>query len=69
MQFLAPVEVGTSVELEAYVGYVTDRYLHVIVTCFNSELSGKRVQTNLLHITFEHSEGNNVNKVYPESLS
>ena len=54
VQFLAPVEIGSYIELDATIGYINERFVHVLVTCFNSQLSGKRTQTNLLHITFEH---------------
>ena len=36
VQFFAPVEIGTYVLLEAKVGYVTERYIHIIISCNNS---------------------------------
>ena len=69
VQFLAPVEIGSYIELTANVCYVNDNYLHVIVKCNNSSLSGKRVLTNILHITFQHSEPDIISKVYPQSLN
>jgi acyl-coenzyme A thioesterase 9 len=66
VQFLAPVELGTYVELEAKVGYVTDRYIHVIISCTNSEIKGKSVLTNVLRVTFEHGvDASEIPKVFP----
>lgn len=36
VQFLAPVEIGSYIELSATIGYVDDKYMHVIVKCENS---------------------------------
>jgi hypothetical protein len=47
---------------------VNNEFLHVIVTCHNASLTGKKVKTNLLHITFHHSEGSNIKRVFPQSL-
>jgi acyl-coenzyme A thioesterase 9 len=52
VQFLAPVEIGTYLELEAKIGYVTDKFAHVIVTCVNWQISGKSLLTNVLRVTF-----------------
>lgn len=69
VQFLAPVELGTYVELEAKVGYVTDRYIHIIISCTNSQINGKSVLTNILRVTFEHGvESGEIIKVAPETL-
>lgn len=71
VQFLAPVEIGSYVELEAKVGYVTDRYIHVIITCNNWEIKKeKSVLTNVLRVTFEHGvEPTEIRRVFPETLS
>ena len=70
VQFLGPVEVGTSVDFEATIGYVcTDyRIIHVVVTCKNSKATGEIMMTNVLRITFYYDEGVTVNKVFPKTL-
>lgn len=55
VQFLAPVELGTYLELEAKVGLVTERFIHVIISCTNSDIKGKSTLTNVLRVTFEHN--------------
>lgn len=40
VQFFAPVEIGSYIELTATIGYVSDKFIHVLVTCFNSSLKG-----------------------------
>lgn len=52
------------------MGYVTDRYIHVIISCVNSEIKGRSVLTNVLRVTFEHGvEPNEIRRVYPDTLN
>lgn len=54
VQFLGPVEIGSYVDLEGKIGYVSDEHVHVIVSCRNAEIGGSSALTNILRITFEH---------------
>lgn len=68
VQFLAPIEIGSYIELTADIGYINNKFMHIIVKCHNSSLSGQTVLTNILHITFQHSDGHSIPRVYPQSL-
>lgn len=69
VQFLKPVEIGSYLDLESKVAYVTDKFIHVVITCRNSKFTGEEDLTNVLRVTFEHSLGYQVRRVYPETLS
>lgn len=66
VQFLGPVEIGTMMELEAVISYISEEVLHVIVECQNSRGSGETKTTNILRISFEYS--GEIAQVYPHSL-
>ncbi len=69
VQFFAPVEIGTSVDFESKIGYVTGKFVHVIISCKNLKGNEDLVLTNILRVTFEHDlNENEVAKVYPDTL-
>lgn len=66
VQFLAPVEIGTTLDYTARICYIDSNLVHVIVKCKNTQPNGEERQTNVLHITYMHNEDvNKVPKVYP----
>ena len=69
VQFLGPVEVGTTLDYTASICYIESNLIHVVVNCRNTKANGEERLTNVLHITFMHSEDvGTVGKVYPETI-
>lgn len=51
------------------MGYVTEKFIHVIIRCTNYQISGKSVLTNVLRVTYEHGlAASELVTVYPETL-
>ena len=40
VQFLGPVEIGSSMELSSSISYITSELMHVVVNCYNVKPNG-----------------------------
>ncbi|EGR30277.1 hypothetical protein IMG5_136230 [Ichthyophthirius multifiliis] len=69
-QFINGVEVGSILELNAQVGYVSyDNVMHIVVECFSVNKQLQVLKTNDLHLTFVLDQLNpiKIQQVYPNT--